>query len=174
MKITPNIVMEIDNFVSIDECNELTQWTLNNYESEYFKPACGRISTRFSTSDVPFPEVAYKVQRRIIEKLELQSAMYAPFCNGIYSGFSRNKNEIFYPEHKDPIYVEGTYTLHCNVVTTDSKGGEVMIENHGVYEMSKGRLVAYPVSELLHKVIPSNIDCVRNLWVFGFCIPRKD
>lgn len=172
--ISSNSVVMLDNFASVAECAELTQWTLKHHESEHFKPACGRISTRYSTVGVPFPVVAYDIQRRIIDLLRLQDATKAPFCDGIYSGFSRNQGEIFYPAHKDPVYVEGTYTLHCNIVTTDSDGGAVSIENHGSYEMIKGRLVAYPVSELLHEVSPGTTDCIRNLWVFGFCVPRKD
>lgn len=171
--VSKNKVIVIENFISNEECNELTNWTLTHQMQPYFKPACGRTSTRFSYTGVPFPKTAYLIQEKIINTLNLQGINFAPFCDGFYSGLARNKDEVFYEMHKDPVYVDGTYTLHCNIVTTNSSGGAVYIKDHGVYEMTKGRLVAYPVSEVEHEVQPAKNDDVRNLWVFGFCIPKQ-
>ena len=168
-----NLVTVIDNFISDEDCNQLTQWTLANYMSPYFQPACGRISTRHTKVGVPFPNKAYSVQEKIISTLNLHEALLAPFCDGMYSGLARNKDEVFYEMHRDPVYVDGTYTLHCNIVTTNSADGDVYIEENGVIAMKKGRLVAYPVSELNHEVKPSVADGIRNLWVFGFCVTKQ-
>ena len=167
-----NKVITIENFISNEDCTELTNWTLTHQMQPYFKPACGRTSTRPSSHGVPFPKKAYEVQEKIISTLNLAGVEFAPFCDGMYSGLARNQEEVFYQLHKDPVYVENTYTLHCNIVTTDSLGGAVYIKNHGVFEMKKGRLVAYPVSEVEHEVQPAKDAGVRNLWVFGFCVPK--
>lgn len=167
-----NEVFVLDSFVSEAECDALTAWTQANLSQPFFGPACGRTSTRFATGDVGFPAEAYEVQSRIINALGLSEVLRAPFVDGIYSGYSRNGREYAYAAHRDPIYYDGTYTLHCNIVSTDSPGGAVKIENHGTFDMKKGRLIAYPVSELLHEVLAAESDAVRNLWVFGFC-PRK-
>ncbi len=175
-QVSQSSVIVVDNFVSDDDCKELVDWALSNCKSRYFRKACGtnRLTTRGSQEEIPFPKVAYKVQQQIISKLGLQGQKLAKFYNGIYCGVSLTKEDVAYHAHKDPVYEQGSYTLHCNVVTTDTKGGDVWIDGHGVLPMNKGRLVSYPVSELLHEVSPGESDDVRNLWVFGFCIPRKD
>lgn len=165
-------VTTIENFISDEDCKQLTEWTLKHQMEPYFQPACGRSSTRLSSGEVPFPKKVYEIQKKVINALDLHGATFAPFFNGVYSGLARNENEVFYKLHKDPVYLDGTYTLHCNIVTTDSLGGAVYIKDHGVYEMKKGRLVAYPVSEVEHEVQPAKDAGVRNLWVFGFCVPR--
>lgn len=168
-----NEALVLDGFVSEAECDALTAWTEANLSMPFFSSACGRTSTRFATGDVGFPSEAYEVQSRIITALGLSGVRRAPFIDGIYSGYSRNGREYAYTMHRDPVYFEGTYTLHCNVVTTSSPGGEVLMEGKPSVEMIKGRLVAYPVSEIAHEVLPARSDAPRNLWVFGFCVPKE-
>lgn len=166
----PDTVFVLDDFLSADECDTLADWTIANLQSGHFSNACGRVSTRFARQRVPFPDVAYEAQARLIRIMGLEGVAKAPFSDGVYSGYSRSVGEYYYAPHRDPVYIGGTYTLHCNVVTTDSLGGEVKIERHGTIEMRKGRLVAYPVSELMHEVNAAKADGPRNLWVFGFCV----
>jgi hypothetical protein len=170
--IGPNKVVVIDDFVSEAECEALTAWTEANLNKPFFGAACGRKSTRFAKTEVNFPPEAYEVQSRIIAAFGLSGVQHAPFVDGIYSGYSRNGKEYAYSMHRDPVYLEGTYTLHCNVVTTSSSGGEVMMENKPTTDMVRGRLVAYPVSEISHQVLPAKTEAPRNLWVFGFCVSK--
>jgi hypothetical protein len=169
--VSQNKVLVLDGFVSDAECDALTAWTEANLSQPFFGTVCGRTSTRFATGKVRYPSEAYEVQYRIINKLGLSEVRRAPFVDGIYSGYSRNGREYGYATHRDPVYLEGTYTLHCNVVTTNSPGGEVLLEQSSIIEMTRGRLVVYPVSEIAHQVLPANGNAPRNLWVFGFCVP---
>lgn len=168
-----NDTLVLDNFASEAECDVLTAWTEANLSMPFFGSACGRTSTRFAIGNVGFPPEAYEVQSRIINSLGLSEVRLAPFVDGIYCGYSRNGNEYAYAMHRDPVYFKGTYTLHCNVVTTNSPGGEVLMEGKPSVEMIKGRLVCYPVSEIAHEVLSARSDAPRNLWVFGFCIPKQ-
>lgn len=168
------IVFVRDDFLNAAECAELTQWTVNHLHMPFFVSVCGRVSTRSSKSAVPLPPIAYQIQRRVVELFGFEKAKKADFCDGIYSGYSRTAAEYDYESHRDPVYYDGTYTVHCNIVTTDSSGGAVRIENFGVVEMKKGRLVAYPVSELEHEVLQAKSSAPRNLWVFGFCIDKNE
>lgn len=162
-----------DNFLSADECDILTSWTIANLQSGYFsKIHSGRLTTRFTKQKVPYPDMAYEAQARLIHIMGLEGVAKAPFSDGIVSGYAPSVNEYYYGPHMDPTYIPNTYTLHCNVVTTDSLGGEVQIEGHGTVEMRKGRLVAYPVSELSHEVNDAKAHGHRNVWVFGFCVER--
>ena len=167
-----NKICVIDGFASDAECAALANWTEQNFSQKFFRSVCGRISTRADRGKIPFPQEAYVIQNRVIEALGLSGVRLAPFVDGMYAGCSRNMREYRYEPHRDPTYFPGTYTLHCNIVVTDSPGGAVAIQNNGVVEMQKGRLVAYPVSELTHEVLEAKSEAPRNLWVFGFCVPR--
>ncbi len=172
-RVGPDKVLALDLFASDDECNALTTWTEANLAQPFFSSACGRLSTRFAVGKVGFPPEAYEIQSRIVDVLGLAGVRYAPFADGIYSGYSRNGKEYAYVAHRDPVYVDGTYTLHCNLVTTHSLGGAVVMDGKSVVQMTRGRLVAYPVSEIEHEVLPAEENLPRNLWVFGFCVPKK-
>lgn len=167
-----NSVYIQDGFVSAHECDELFNWTIENAHEPWFMPIDnGRVSTRPYRGNIVYPPVAYAIQARIIGLLGLHGVQKAPFVDGIYSGLARNSREYAYRRHVDPIYVDGTYTLHCNVVVTESPGGDVLIDNIGIVEMVKGRLIVLPVSEIRHGVTCAKSDAPRNLWVFGFCVP---
>jgi hypothetical protein len=115
---------------------------------------------------------AFSVQSRLIKHLGLDSADKAPFPHGIYSGYSDGKScDARYHAHRDPVYTPGTYTLHCNVVTTKTSGGAVSVAGHGTYKMNRGDILVFPVSELMHEVGAAKDE--RNLWVFGFCIKKE-
>lgn len=166
-------VQVFDDFATADECALLAQWTLDNRATPVFTSICGRRSTRNCREEVKYPETAYQIQQRIVALLGLEGAAKAPFWDGIYSGYTKEGDSCFYEKHKDPVYAPNTITLHCNIVVTDNKSGDVVVEEHGRIAMKRGRLVCYPVSELFHEVLPGADKGYRNLWVFGFCLERK-
>jgi len=164
-------ILELPGFVTEQECEDLLSWTKSNLSNSIFLPACGRVSTREYRGDISYPEAAFSVQSRLIKHLGFDTVIKAPFPHGIYSGYSDGKTcDAQYHAHRDPVYIPDTYTLHCNVVTTKTSGGSVTIDGYGTYEMNKGNILVFPVSELMHEVGSARDE--RNLWVFGFCIKK--
>lgn len=139
-----------------------------------YSPKCSRHTTRFSNEMISYPEVAYTVQKRIEKHFNISENYRTIFANnqGIYSGLSEPYGG-YYKSHTDPIYIEGTQTVHCNIVVTNNIGGEIELCDETI-EMKRGMLIAYPVSDLQHKVMNVRDNTFRNLWVFGYSIPRNE
>ena len=95
---------------------------------------------------------------------QIPQSFYDGIVNGI--GFSPGLIE----EHIDPIYYEGTNTLHCNVITQNCISGGVTIIEDAPFPVEEGDLLMYVVSKHQHRVTNIEGDRKRILWVFGFCI----
>jgi hypothetical protein len=129
-----------------------------------------RLTTRFSNNHyINYPKTSYDIQNRIVNLLGLELCKKPPsFFDGIVNGIGFEGGSIC--SHVDPIYFEGTQTLHCNVVSQKSNTGGVTVIENVAYEIDEGDLLCYVVSKLKHEVTPTAGDKNRILWVFGFCV----
>jgi hypothetical protein len=165
-----------ENFITHYECEKLFEWTFSKYKNQELKYTkhCERHTTRFINEHIIFPSEAYTIQDRIEKKYNILSRYRTIFANGqgIYSGLAE-PFKGHYEKHKDPVYRKDTVTLHCNIVVTENLGGEVCI-NGELIEMKRGMLIVYPVSEVEHEVLPVRDNTFRNLWVFGYSVPKNE
>jgi len=172
-------VFRIENFISKEDSSILSNWTLKNSHKSFFKDANmkgNRKTTRYSTDeDFLYPPEALNIRKKIVDVLNLQeneeNKIYPPFKDGIVASFAENNDTCFL--HKDPIWVEGYETLHCNIITqAPEKGGELVINNHK-YIMKEKELFCYLVSKSSHEVLKIESIRPRLMWVFGFCVNKK-
>ena len=165
----------IRNFISQEEQTDLIQWIINNKDSSWlFKDANmkgNRITTRYS-KDFSFPEVAYSIQKRIINQLKFKDFKLPKYHHGIVASYAGENDTVF--EHTDPQWYPPLETLHCNLMLQKSiKGGEPII-NKKCIDLNERDLWCYYVSKVKHgsaKVIGNK---PRLMYVFGFCIDYKE
>ncbi len=176
LEITSNINKNYKiykNFVSIEECNILSNWIIENKDDTFFKDAKmkgKRLTTRYSDNFV-FPKLAYGIQNKIIKKLNLKNYYLANFKDGMVASYAEPGDTCYI--HKDPVWVEDTITLHCNIKLSDHMGGSPIIEGKEI-NLNKGDMWLYPVSDVNHG---SNIVkgiSPRTLWIFGFSILKQN
>lgn len=159
-------------FLSNKECGVLNNWIINNKDKDFFKDARmygKRLSTRYSET-VPFPKSVFSIKNRLIKKLKLTEVIHPPFCEGMVSSYAFVGDIL--PMHKDPIWKEGLKTLHCNVILSDSIGGEPIIESEKI-KVEKGDMWCYLVSEVNHAAEEVLGNVPRTMWVFGFLVDNK-
>lgn len=174
----------IKNFISQDEIRSLNKWTLLNYTNEYFYDANmdlfherTRLTTRLANEvdykkiglEINYPQESYNIRKRIIETFGLQSYKSPnSFYDGIVNGIGFENGSICH--HIDPIYYDGTETLHCNIITQKPLSGGITIINDYEFDAEEGDLLCYVVSKHYHEVTKIVGPKERILWVFGFCI----
>lgn len=174
----------IKNFLFKEEVDILNEWTLNNWQSSYFKDArmdSENPGTRFTTRMenfkvakdsgfvINYPKVCYNIQDRIRNFFKLHNCETPQsFYDGIVNGIGVSPGLI--EEHIDPIYYPGTNTLHCNIITQNCISGGVTIIEGEPFPVQEGDLLMYVVSKHYHRVTNIEGNRKRILWVFGFCI----
>ena len=163
----------ISNFISKEEMEILSYWIIQNKDTYQFKDVLNmgghRKSTRFST-DVDYPKLAYDIQNRIINTLQLKSFNYPPFPSGIVASFAYVGDKCF--QHTDPIWYRDMETIHCNIVTQIGGGADITIDEKK-YNLPTGDLMCYNVCRSPHEV-GEVLNSPRLLWVFGFCITLSE
>tara|TARA_R100001086_G_scaffold249138_1_gene187925 strand:+ start:307 stop:801 length:495 start_codon:yes stop_codon:yes gene_type:complete len=159
----------IKNFINDEDCDKLSEWIEDRKDLDLFQDANmkgNRLTTRYTTKDIVYPQVAFEIRNKIITHLNLKNFKLAPFKYGMYASIAFKGDDCYL--HKDPRHFENHITLHCNLKLNDTDGGDVLIEKDN-YEVQKGDIWIYPTSEINHG---SNtlLSDKRLIWVYGFCI----
>jgi len=166
-------VQVIKNFYDDEVKNKLNLWTYRNYKNNFkFRPTHNNppntsYTTRWTESNLDFPEEAFNLRQQIIDVLNLTNYSFR-YEHGII-------NTVCFPgcqvwEHLDKAKIKDHIIYHCNIIPKKATGGETVIE--GIeYDIQENDLLCYAVSECLHKV---NLieDTMRFAWMFSFYIPR--
>lgn len=177
MKFNHRKVFIFKQFISDNECDNLSNWILSNFESPMFKQSkhaqTKRVTTRPSPWDnVIYPTAAYQIQKKIDFKIKDIFKIYdlkrvPVFPDGMYAsyGFRGDICQL----HTDHSWIEGHITYHFNIMLSDNEGGDLIIENNK-FSLNKKDGILYPVSELSHSTTEL-LSEPRLFWSFGYCIP---
>jgi hypothetical protein len=187
------VVKAFKDFLTEQEKNLLTQWTLENYNEDYFidpkmdsrKLEKTKLTTRFATPLVNqslfvlsnpnfvYPKLVYEIQNRIIQTFQFKNYGLSPVGkNAIITEISFEGGTVH--PHIDPVWMKDTYTVHCNFITQKPKSGGVTIINDELWEVNETDLLMYIVSEAQHQVNEVIGDKERILWVFSFMLSKQD
>jgi hypothetical protein len=177
------MVKILKNFISPEEVESLNSWCLKNYTKSFFRDPNmdryhqrSRLTTRGCGLDnitINYPKESYNIQNKLIKELNIKKPLYPPpFYNGIVNGIGFKNGSIF--SHRDPIYFQNTFTLHCNFITKKSIHGGTTIINQKEYDINESDSLVYVVSHQDHEVTPIDGNEPRILWCYGFCISEKE
>lgn len=169
-------LLKFSDFISLNEAQELSNWTLQNKDKKIFKDAemgGKRITTRFSTDmNFEYPKIVKDIRNKIIDLLDLskqeENKIYPPFKDGAVASCAFEGDTCF--EHIDPVWHKGFHTMHCNIITQAPKKGGNLILNGVLEQMNERELNCYLVSKLSHGTDLVEGSKERLMWVFGFCI----
>lgn len=170
------------NFLDENDRTSLCNWAIDNYKKDFFvtqKMNIKQLPTRKSTrsigaqeSLVQYPEIAYKIQNKIINFFNLKNFKYPPvFKDGIVCGVGESKDSVYL--HKDPIHYKNTYTLHANFIVQKPNSGGITIIDGKRYDIDEKDLLLFIPSHLHHEVDESGGEIKRILWCYGFCIDKN-
>lgn len=183
------MVKLVKNFLDHSSVKELTEWSLTNYKNEklfidaHMGPADTVLSNRFATpitlssgeiiksdDEFSYPEIVYEIQEKINKFLRLTPDTYlAPIGkDGIATNITLPSGTV--AEHIDPAWVEGYYTIHCNLITQKPEAGAVTVIDGVPFDPTEGDMLVYAVSVHPHGVTAVEGTRPRVLWTFGFCI----
>jgi hypothetical protein len=182
-------VKVVKNFINQDEIDVLNDWSIMNFENnrhQYNDPHMDNYhdETRFTTRlgntedylkkeyNINYPSLALDIKDRIIDLFRMDGVRTPPsYFNGIVNGIGFENGSIC--NHIDPIYYEGTETMHCNIITQKSESGGITIIEGVQYDIEEGDLLCYIVSRQYHEVTKTLGKTKRILWVFGFCLEQE-
>ena len=165
----------IKDFISKEEQDDLVQWTMNNKNNpKLFKDANmegNRITTRYS-EDFSFPDITYKIQKRIISKLKLKDFKLPKYHHGIVASYAGDNDTVY--EHLDPQWYPPHETLHCNLMLQKPfEGGKPFIDKTNI-DLDERDLWCYYVSKTPHGSSRIKGSRPRLMYVFGFSIDFKE
>jgi hypothetical protein len=162
----------IPSFLSDEECNALVAWEMENHHKFVDANMGGRRkTTRYLQDNINFPPLAIELRNRVKTVLGLEDKVKPPFVHGMVASFAEPGDTCY--EHIDPEWHDGHYTLHCNVIIQKPEsGGDVVIDGKP-YDLAKGDLICFYVSELNHSVTEVIGSTPRLMWIFGFCVDKK-
>jgi hypothetical protein len=173
-------VVRVRDFITEEEAQVLTDWVLQNHHESYFLNANmggTRKTTRFSLeANFNYPDEVIAIRQRVASLLSISEAenikVRPPFKDGVVASYAPPGDTCF--EHKDPEWVAGFHTLHCNVLSQAPEGGGVVIIEGEPHEMRERELFCYLVSRDRHEITEVLGSKARCMWVFGFCITDDD
>lgn len=126
-----------------------------------------------SNLNFTYPKVAYDIQKRITLTFEFEDFGLSPVGkDGIISEISFEGGTIH--PHIDPVWFEGTQTVHFNFITQKPLSGGVTYVENNPWEIEETDLLSYIVSKAEHKVDEIVGKKERILWVFSFMLSEKD
>tara|TARA_B100000925_G_scaffold269532_1_gene231413 strand:+ start:783 stop:1403 length:621 start_codon:yes stop_codon:yes gene_type:complete len=198
------VVQAFKDFISEEQRDELNRWTTENYTRDIFiDPRMDansirntKLTTRFANSLVnymnPFlenhdhdnflassnpnfkyPDVVHEIQSSIVRTFDFKDFGLSPVGkNGIITEISFEGGTIH--PHTDPVWFEGTHTVHCNFITQKPESGGVTIINGEPWEVNDTDLLMYIVSSAEHQVDQIIGKTNRILWVFSFMLSEQD
>ena len=130
-----------------------------------------RITTRYTKKYFSHPESAYKIQRRIIDKLKIGSFIFPNTMHGILADCAGEGDTVY--EHTDPQWYPPRETLHCNLMLQKSINGGIPIIEGEEIDLNEKDLLCYYVSRVKHSSSEVVGKRLRLLYTFGFCINYK-
>jgi hypothetical protein len=183
------------DFISLEERDVLNDWTLSNYKSDCFmdpqmdskKIPNTKLTTRFasplfvnngtklilSNSDFLYPELVYKLQRKIILTFEFEDYGFSPVGkDGIITEIGFEPGTVH--PHTDPVWFPDTHTVHFNLITQKPESGGVTHINNEPWDINDTDLLTYIVSDAEHYVDEIVGKTERILWVFSFMLSKSD
>lgn len=200
------LVKAFKDFISQEERDILTNWTLSNYKKNYFiDPKMDsrglentKLTTRFanplvnygnplldpssfdhinlvvsSNPNFKYPDLVYEIQKRIILTFDFEDYGLSPVGkDGIITEISFPGGTVH--PHVDPVWFDGTYTVHCNLITQKPESGGVTFIEDEPWDVNDTDLLMYIVSKAEHKVNEIMGDRERVLWVFSFMLSEND
>ncbi len=126
-----------------------------------------------SNPNFKYPDVVYEIRNSIVKTFDFKHFGLCPVGkDGIITEISF-KGGTIHP-HTDPVWFEGTHTVHCNFVTQKPESGGVTIIDGEPWEVEETDLLMYIVSSAEHQVDEIIGDRDRILWIFSFMLSEQD
>lgn len=199
-----NLVKAYKDFITEDQKHILNKWTLDNYQTDYFMDPRmdsnglknSKLTTRFanplvnynnnpphshdhvkliasSNPNFEYPDLVYEIQKSIILTFGLKDFGLSPVGkSGIITEISFSGGTVH--SHTDPVWFEGTHTVHCNLITQKPESGGVTYIEGEPWDVNETDLLTYIVSSAEHSVDKVIGDRHRILWVFSFMLSEFD
>lgn len=172
-------VYRIENFISEDEAELLNSWADAAAASGVLAPGYktntdgvlvvtkARLNNRGRGHLTQYPEVAYAVQKRIFEHLNLpNNTNVEGGKDNIVVSITHNGEGVF--EHLDhPDRANNFHVLRCNIVTRAPDEGGILHIGSTPFDIKERELHCYLVSKHRHKVTTCYGKQSRVLWMFG-------
>ena len=169
-----------ENFITEEERLELLNWmkTSNKLvpgivDDEERSRDNNRLTTRLSKVVIKYPDVAYNIQKRIMELHGFKSSDIERVANdsGMIAVRTLPGGSTF--EHIDE-QVGKRPAVRCNILLQESdEGGELYIEDK-FFPIKEKELHCYSATKWKHRVGEVKGDKSRYIWLFGFEVENWD
>lgn len=126
-----------------------------------------------SNPNFKYPDLVYEIQKSIILTFGLKDFGLSPVGkDGIITEISFSGGTVH--PHTDPVWFEGTHTVHCNLITQKPESGGVTYIQGEPWDVNETDLLTYIVSSAEHSVDKVVGHRHRILWVFSFMLSEFD
>jgi len=172
---------KIPNFISKEERKQLIDWMDKAIEDNIMVAGLSRgklgyskrKTTRIYDGRPNYPEVAYKIQKRLIDKFEWTNKCFIepmPKKDGMLAVITYPGGDTY--KHRDPKMVGSAVRFNI-ILQKPESGGELYVEGEN-FDSEEGELHCYNVTEQTHWVTEVEGSKPRYLWIFGMSVPYSD
>lgn len=170
----------VPEFISAEEAAVLNSFTLEQINSGIFSegmsskhinPPNSQMVSRFNPN-VRFPEVAFRIQDRLQEALDLdKNDVHTLFhATGIIVNCSFKGAQVI--PHTDP--TQGNKSLlRCNLISSAADAGGDLVVEEQTFKVPELGIYFCLVSEHEHSVTKIEGDKPRIIWQFGFNVDAE-
>jgi len=165
----------IKNFITTEERDSLVRWIVKEKVLSTTSNS-KRIGTRNTKVDFYYPEIAFRIQQRILDSISGTKKVMVQSTDkdGMFVMVTEPGGSTHAHKDIDDSLNQGTITVRCNIVLqSPDAGGDLYIENK-VFDFNERDLHCYNATDYNHWVTELEGSKSRYLWAFGFNLPRLD
>jgi hypothetical protein len=171
-------IQRVQKLINDQERDALVKWIFDNKDTEMFRkaehPGTVRVTTRYVTNDVEYPDISFEIRQRIIDIFQIKKFTELTkehgYPHGMIATYGFGSDEC--QTHIDWIWHPKHTTYHCVLLlTSPEKGGDLVIEEKPCNIQEKEGIY-FPVSKMYHSSTKLEGEQNRLLWIFGFSVPE--
>jgi hypothetical protein len=176
-------VLIFKNFIEKYECDQLNQWVELGVKNKYLDYGTNRgsgweykkrLTNRAYGNRFEYPEIVYRLFKKITDFLELQHLKKSSLGggkNGVVVSYTLPGGDVY--EHIDKMEFSH-HVLRCNIITQAADDGAELFVGGKNIDVAVGDLHCYLASSLPHYVTEVKGNTPRILWMFGYQCPIKE
>jgi hypothetical protein len=172
----------LPTFVSPDTCDTLGRWYFDNQHQFHAGRTWSLELQRLvrderrhiiATDATGIPEVAYSIASDLRGRYPMLQTSFGPFLNGIVVSAIYAPGDFYL--HTDTNYKkDGLSVIGFNLLVSEPEGGGVVTVSGQQYQMRRGDMMAYPITDYEHGVSAITGNKPRVMWHWRFYCDLND
>jgi hypothetical protein len=176
------MIAYLSNFAAPETCDVLSRWYFDNpsqfrtgttWSSELQRLVSDERRRIIKTDATELPQDAHAITSRLRQRYPMFQNPFALFAGGIAVSAIYAPGDFY--THTDTKYKrDGLSVVGCNLLVSEPEGGGIVTVSGQQYQMRRGDMMAYPITDYEHGVSPITGNKPRVMWHWRFYCDLND